>query len=101
MLSILAFFALMLVFAIRWNLVNKIMVEDGQIIKNYLELRYEDMVDNHHLNDCFECGSCAFVCPSHIPLVQHFRVAKSMAKKLKATQAEKEKSHKNQNKSAA
>ena len=26
--------------------------------------------------DCFECGSCAFVCPAHRPLVQLIRLAK-------------------------
>ena len=29
-----------------------------------------------HVMDCFECGSCSYVCPSGIPLVQSFRVAK-------------------------
>jgi electron transport complex protein RnfC len=31
----------------------------------------------HALSDCIECGLCAQVCPSHIPLVDHFRWAKS------------------------
>lgn len=30
-----------------------------------------------NLMDCFECGSCAFVCPSRRPLVQHMRRAKA------------------------
>ena len=42
--------------------------------------QYETMVDRLHLMDCFECGCCSFVCPSHIPLVQHFRVAKKRAR---------------------
>lgn len=29
------------------------------------------------LFDCIECGACSYVCPSHIPLVQYFRFAKS------------------------
>jgi len=45
---------------------------------------YERMADERHLMDCFECGSCSFVCPSHIPLVQQFRVAKSMVRKRRA-----------------
>ena len=28
------------------------------------------------LMDCIACGSCAYVCPSHIPLVQYFNYAK-------------------------
>lgn len=35
------------------------------------------MAEQFHLFDCFECGACSFVCPSRIPLVQHFRVAKA------------------------
>ena len=42
---------------------------------------YERMADERHLWDCFECGSCTFVCPSHIPLVQRFRMAKTELRK--------------------
>jgi electron transport complex protein RnfC len=42
---------------------------------------WESMVSEQHLMDCFECGSCSFVCPSHIPLVQQFRMAKAMVRK--------------------
>ena len=31
----------------------------------------------YSLFDCIECGCCSYVCPSHIPLVQYFRFAKS------------------------
>ncbi|MBK1672040.1 electron transport complex subunit RsxC [Ectothiorhodospira shaposhnikovii] len=40
--------------------------------------RYEVMEERYHLNDCFECGCCSYVCPSNIPLVQYFRIAKSL-----------------------
>ena len=30
----------------------------------------------YDLFDCIECGACAYVCPSHIPLVQYYRFAK-------------------------
>ncbi|MFW2388100.1 MAG: electron transport complex subunit RsxC [Polyangiales bacterium] len=42
------------------------------------------MAEQHNLMDCFECGSCSFVCPSHIPLVQQFRAAKAAVRKAKA-----------------
>lgn len=42
---------------------------------------YDLMADQYHLLDCFECGSCAYVCPSHIPLVQYFRISKSIVRK--------------------
>jgi len=41
---------------------------------------YEDAKE-YNLFDCFECGSCSFVCPAHIPLVQQFRMAKAMVRK--------------------
>ena len=42
---------------------------------------YERMAEEFHLMDCFECGSCAYVCPSHIPLVQRFRESKAIVRK--------------------
>jgi electron transport complex protein RnfC len=44
---------------------------------------YEKMAEEYHLMDCFECGSCSYVCPSHIPLVQYFRLSKSIIRKRK------------------
>ncbi|HIF54240.1 MAG TPA: electron transport complex subunit RsxC, partial [Methylococcaceae bacterium] len=40
--------------------------------------KYDVMEEQYHLNDCFECGCCSYVCPSNIPLVQHFRIAKTL-----------------------
>jgi len=40
--------------------------------------KYDVMEESYHLNDCFECGACSYVCPSNIPLVQHFRIAKTL-----------------------
>ncbi len=42
---------------------------------------YNQMAEEHNLMDCFECGSCSYVCPSHIPLVQYFRMSKSIVRK--------------------
>jgi electron transport complex protein RnfC len=41
---------------------------------------FEIMADRFSLGECFECGCCSYVCPSHIPLVQQFRIAKSFLK---------------------
>ena len=35
------------------------------------------------LLDCIECGSCSFVCPSDIPLVQTFKVGKKILRDRK------------------
>ncbi len=42
---------------------------------------YDKMVEDFNLMDCFECGSCSYVCPSHIPLVQYFRLSKARYKR--------------------
>ncbi len=49
-----------------------------------LNEQYERMADELNLMDCFECGACSFVCPSHIPLVQQFRLAKRAVRKARA-----------------
>jgi electron transport complex protein RnfC len=45
---------------------------------------FERMAEEQNLMDCFECGSCSYVCPSHIPLVQQFRFAKAAVRKARA-----------------
>ncbi len=44
--------------------------------------RYDDMVDLH-LADCMLCGSCAYVCPSNIPLAQLFQASKVALRRTK------------------
>jgi H+/Na+-translocating ferredoxin:NAD+ oxidoreductase subunit C len=39
---------------------------------------HETMQEKFNLMDCFECGCCSYVCPSNIPLVQYFRISKSV-----------------------
>ncbi len=36
-----------------------------------------ERLQDYSLFDCIECGCCSYVCPSHIPLVDEFRQAKS------------------------
>jgi electron transport complex protein RnfC len=40
--------------------------------------QYEPMAETYRLGACFECGTCSYVCPANIPLVQQFRVAKQV-----------------------
>jgi len=40
---------------------------------------YEECKD-YNLFDCFECGSCTYVCPAKRPIVQFVRLAKSQTK---------------------
>ena len=52
--------------------------------------RYDEMLDLHLL-DCFECGSCSYTCPSNIPLVQRFRIAKGILREKQAREKAEEK----------
>ncbi|AUI65242.1 MULTISPECIES: electron transport complex subunit RsxC [Glaesserella] len=49
-----------------------------------------DKSKTYHLDACIECGVCAYVCPSYIPLVQYFRQEKAKIQEVdqKAKQAE-------------
>lgn len=44
----------------------------------------------YHLDACIECGVCAYVCPSYIPLIQYFRQEKAKIEEIeeKARKAE-------------
>ena len=53
---------------------------------------WEEMEENHVL-DCFECAACSYVCPSGIPLVQSFRVGKSMIRERMAKEKAKKSDH--------
>ena len=41
---------------------------------------YED-AELYGAMDCIECGSCSFVCPARIPIVQYIRIAKGEIRK--------------------
>ncbi len=44
------------------------------------EIGHYEEAKEYNLFDCFECGSCAYVCPAKRPIVQLVRLAKSMVK---------------------
>jgi len=49
---------------------------------------YGRMAQDFFLDQCFECGSCAYVCPSNIPLTQYFRIAKAINRDAKRLESE-------------
>ena len=54
----------------------------------YWHIRAKDFekAEAHNLKDCIDCGCCSYVCPSHIPLVDYYRFAKTEIKSQKAAQ---------------
>lgn len=59
-----------------------IFLNPAQMAKLVRKGLWEDL-EAINVMDCFECASCSFVCPSAIPLVQHFRVGKAMIREAK------------------
>lgn len=49
-----------------------------------------DAAQEFGLRDCILCGSCAYVCPSHIPLVQYFEYAKGELADRRSSQQKQE-----------
>jgi Na+-translocating ferredoxin:NAD+ oxidoreductase subunit C len=49
-----------------------------------------DAAQEYGLRDCILCGSCAYVCPSHIPLVQYFEYAKGELADRRSSQQKQE-----------
>jgi len=49
--------------------------------------RFADL-EGYNVADCIECGSCAFVCPSHRPLVQFFKRGKLEWREILKSQEE-------------
>jgi electron transport complex protein RnfC len=43
-----------------------------------------EALDKFHVTDCIECGSCSYICPARIPLVQSFKIAKQKVNAAKA-----------------
>ena len=47
-------------------------------------------MEKYHVNDCFECGSCAYNCPARMPLTHAFKTAKLMFQAKAAAEKAKE-----------
>jgi electron transport complex protein RnfC len=48
--------------------------------------RYEE-TEGHNIWDCLLCGCCSFVCPSNIPLSQHFQVTRTALRRQQSKAA--------------
>lgn len=55
-------------------------------LKKYVEFDYLGEAEEWGVLDCVECGSCQYVCPSKIPLVQWIRLGKAKVAELKRKQ---------------
>jgi electron transport complex protein RnfC len=44
------------------------------------EKSFYEQAKEYHVHDCFECGSCTYVCPAKRPMVQFIKLTKSLVK---------------------
>ena len=40
------------------------------------ELKNYERLEQEHVMDCIECGSCSFICISHRPILDYIRIGK-------------------------
>jgi len=62
----------------RWLAACPVMLNPSELGLLAGKRLYAVMAQRYHLNDCIECGCCSYVCPANIPLVQYFRIAKTI-----------------------
>ncbi|HPE35709.1 MAG TPA: electron transport complex subunit RsxC [Spirochaetales bacterium] len=58
------------------------------LLNNALKANDLDLAEQIGVMDCIECGTCSYVCPSHIQLVQRFRVGKQLVRAKKQKEAQ-------------
>ena len=57
-------------------------LQPKKMFRNIKNGNYQAAMDMN-LMDCKECGCCAYSCPSHLPLVQAFKLGKKLGRKKK------------------
>ena len=57
-----------------------------QPIYMYMYVQKGDLqkMEDYHVMDCFECGSCSYGCPGRLPLTHTFKLGKAMLNAKKA-----------------
>lgn len=53
------------------------------LIMAMVEKEMCEFLDDCHINDCMECGSCSYICPANRPLLDYIRLGKVRLKKRK------------------
>ena len=53
------------------------------LLVKYISYKHYDLACENGLNNCKECGACAWVCPAKIPLVQQIQFGKNLCQNQK------------------
>jgi electron transport complex protein RnfC len=52
------------------------------LLSNLARKQMRERLEEHSVVDCISCGSCAWVCPAHIPLLDWIRIGKGEVNKI-------------------
>ncbi|KPK81006.1 MAG: electron transporter RnfC [Bacteroides sp. SM23_62_1] len=52
------------------------------------ERRFCELIEDCHIGDCMECGSCSYICPANRPLLDYIRLGKARLRELKRKKKE-------------
>jgi electron transport complex protein RnfC len=52
------------------------------LLSKTAKLKMFDKVEKERALDCIECGSCSYICPANIPLLDYIRYGKSSVSQL-------------------
>ena len=58
------------------------------LLVKYISYKHYDLACENGLNNCKECGACAWVCPAKIPLVQQIQFGKNLCQNQKKVSEE-------------
>lgn len=58
------------------------------LLMTLAERRMCEFIEDCHIGDCMECGSCSYICPANRPLLDYIRLGKVRLRELKRKQKE-------------
>jgi electron transport complex protein RnfC len=53
------------------------------LLKKLSERKMFEESETNSAHDCIECGSCVYICPANIPLLDYIRLSKTEVLKMK------------------
>ncbi len=59
------------------------------LLMTLAERRMCEFIEDCHIGDCMECGSCSYTCPANRPLLDYIRLGKARLRELKRKKKEK------------
>ncbi len=52
------------------------------LLRNAAQAENWELLEDEHVMDCIECGSCSYTCPANVPLLDYIRLGKSTVSQI-------------------